>query len=123
VPFGFRVAEREVSVAGHTIPAGTAVTHLHAVTHRMDEWYEDPFAFVPDRFVGRQPEPWSHGTFGGGRHVCIGQPLARLEAQLVVGSVLSSRRIELAVPMSTDAMFDGVLTFRQRRVPARFLSR
>jgi hypothetical protein len=41
----------------------------------------DPELFEePDRFdVSRKPGP--HIAFGGGSHICIGAPLARIEAQ------------------------------------------
>jgi cytochrome P450 len=123
VPFGFRVAARDVDVAGVTIPAGRSVTHCHAVTHFLAEHYDDSHEFRPERFVDRTPEPFVHGTFGGGRHLCIGQPLARLEATLVLGTIARTHRVELVAPHSLDARFDGVLTFARPRPHVRFVPR
>jgi len=45
----------------------------------------DPAVFSdPHRFdISRREGP--HITFGGGAHICIGAPLARLEARLAIG--------------------------------------
>ena len=67
---------------GFTIGKGEQVVVLLAAANR------DPAAFDdPDRFdVGRQPN--RHLAFGGGIHLCLGAPLARVEAQVAVGSLV-----------------------------------
>ena len=49
----------------------------------------DPEAFPdPDRFdLARRPN--AHVGFGGGAHICIGAPLARLEAQLAIAALFA----------------------------------
>jgi hypothetical protein len=73
-----RIAPRDMEVGGCPI----ATTHsmlffLRAANH-------DPEAFEdPDRFdITRKRKP--HVAFGGGAHICIGAPLARLEAQIAL---------------------------------------
>ena len=52
----------------------------------------------PDQLdVGRHPNP--HVAFGGGHHYCLGAPLARLEAGLVLDRLIHRfSRIELSGP-------------------------
>lgn len=70
-----RVTPRAMTLGGCPMQARQSViTLLRAANH-------DPEAFdEPDRFnVSRKAVP--HIAFGGGSHICIGAPLARIEAQ------------------------------------------
>jgi cytochrome P450 len=73
-----RTTTREVSVAGTTIPAGDWVLLLLGSANRDERQYENPDDFVIQR--SRQQTVF----FGWGRHVCLGQWLARREAALVL---------------------------------------
>jgi len=73
-----RIAPREMEVAGCPLKPGQAITpHLRAA-NRDPEVFEDPHRFD----VSRKHRP--HVAFGGGAHICIGAPLARLEAQVAL---------------------------------------
>ncbi|MBV7700156.1 cytochrome P450 [Streptomyces sp. TRM70350] len=88
-----RFAREDVQIAGVTIPRGATVLIASAIADR------DPARFPdPDRLdVTRQDN--GHLAFGHGIHYCLGAPLARLEGQIAIGTVL--RRLPdlaLAVP-------------------------
>lgn len=72
-----RVTKAPRDVGGRNIPAGQLlITSLHGA-NRDPDVFEDP-----DRFdITRRHAP--HVAFGGGAHICIGAPLARLEAKQV----------------------------------------
>jgi hypothetical protein len=75
----FRTTSRQVQVGGTTIPEGTKVLlFLGAANRDPRQWGEDA-----DRFdVGRRAA--GHVAFGMGVHQCVGQPVARLETELVL---------------------------------------
>ncbi|MES9601617.1 cytochrome P450 [Actinomadura sp. NPDC000929] len=74
-----RACVRETRVGGHVVAPGEAVTLLLAAANR------DPAKFAePDELdFGRHPNP--HLGFGRGTHSCLGQSLAVLQAQVVLG--------------------------------------
>jgi cytochrome P450 len=86
----FRTAQRQTAVAGTVLPPGSRVALLIGSANR------DPRVFTrPDRLdLTRSPNP--HLAFGAGIHYCLGAPLARLEASLALGALLSrTQQIEL----------------------------
>jgi cytochrome P450 len=88
-----RVSPRDMEVGGCPIKARQSIiTLLRASNH-------DPEAFEePDRFnVSRKPGP--HIAFGGGSHICIGAPLARIEAQAALAKLFQRfPNVRLAEP-------------------------
>ena len=76
---------------GFTIAQGQQVITLLAAANRDADVFDDP-----DRFdVGRQAN--RHLSFGGGIHHCLGAPLARVEGQVAVASLLRRfPKVELA---------------------------
>ncbi len=89
----FRYAVAPVDIGDATIPAGSQVIICLAAANRDSGQYADPEALDLDRAESR------HLAFGHGIHHCLGAPLARIEGQLALGSLL--RRfpaLRLAVP-------------------------
>jgi len=73
-----RVASRDLEVAGCPIRQKASLMFALRGANRDPEVFDDP-----DRFdVTREHKP--HVSFGGGAHICIGAPLARLEAQVAL---------------------------------------
>jgi cytochrome P450 len=78
---GRRVAVEDVEIGGRLIRAGEGVI----VTN--DSGNRDPAAFPdPDRLDIRRPAR-HHVAFGFGPHQCLGRPLARVQLQVVYGTL------------------------------------
>jgi cytochrome P450 len=77
-----RWTTREITLGGHTLPAGANVAVAYAAGNRDPASFADPESFVADRAENR------HLAFGVGIHFCLGAPLARLEAAIVTEELL-----------------------------------
>lgn len=80
-----RFAREDVTIAGVTIPRGSLVFAVIASANRDERQFANPDTLDIAR------EPNKHLAFGLGIHYCLGAPLARLEGQIAVNTLL--RRI------------------------------
>jgi cytochrome P450 len=88
-----RTALRDTTVAGHDVPAGTKVAALLGAAAHDPQVFDDP----AELDVGRRRNP--HLGFGAGVHYCLGAPLARLEGEIALATLLRRLpRLRLAVP-------------------------
>ncbi|MFI5796542.1 cytochrome P450 [Streptomyces sp. NPDC051677] len=105
-----RVAAEDVPLGGRTLPAGDLVYLFLGSAGRDPDRHEDP-----DRLDLARPAHRRLG-FGHGPHFCLGAPLARLETELAVGTLV--RRL----PDLRPAVAPGELRWRpnplQRRLTA-----
>lgn len=73
----FRITTRDVEIGGATIPKGSSVWLLFVAGGLDDSKFEEP-----ERFDIRRADASEHLAFGFGRHMCLGNPLARLEVRI-----------------------------------------
>jgi cytochrome P450 len=84
-----RWTTREATFHGHTIPAFANVAVAYAAANRDPAVFPEPDAFRLDRPSER------HLAFGIGAHFCLGAPLARAEARIVLEELLgAAERLE-----------------------------
>lgn len=79
-----RVVMRDVTLDGVTIPAGSNVLLCSASAHYDETVYPDP-----EIYDIRRRSQEKEMLFGGGPHYCLGAPLARMEARVGLGLLLS----------------------------------
>lgn len=77
-----RFAREELIIAGTTIPRGAMVLAVLASANRDAEQFERPDILDIAR------EKNKHLAFGHGSHFCLGAPLARLEGQIAINTLL-----------------------------------
>jgi cytochrome P450 len=88
-----RIASRDMTVGGCPIRATQAMSLSLRAANRDPAVFEDPHRFD----ITRKKSP--HVAFGGGAHICIGAPLARLEAQVALSRLFARfPRLRLADP-------------------------
>ncbi len=70
-----RIASRDIDLGGCPVSKGESLSTSLAAANHDPEVYPEPTRFDIER------EDTHHQSFGGGRHLCLGSHLARLEAQ------------------------------------------
>jgi cholest-4-en-3-one 26-monooxygenase len=108
-----RTATCDTELHGTKIHEGDKVVLWYVSSNRDETRYEDP-----DRFdVTRNPE---HQAFGpGGRHFCLGAPLARLELKILLEEVLA-RFPDIQLD-GEPAMVESIFINQLKTLPVRLL--
>lgn len=77
-------------IGPYELPANALVVISPYAVHRHREFWPDPERFDPQRFAGEplHHHKFAHIPFGGGPHLCIGKPLAMLEASVTLAALL-----------------------------------
>lgn len=78
-----RIAVADAELGGKTIGKGQTVMLLLGAANHDPEVYTDPESMD----LGRTPNP--HLSFSRGIHFCLGAPLARIEGQVAIGSMIA----------------------------------
>ena len=87
-----RTAKHDTEIGGATVSEGQRVYLLFDAGNRDPEMFEDPWTFNIER-----PEPNRNLSFGYGVHQCIAAHLARLEARILLRSLVTNfENVELA---------------------------
>jgi cytochrome P450 len=96
--FSPRKAIVDTIVGDFLIKAGTNVILSSFVTHRNDQYFNDPNSFIPTRWAGGLEESLPEGAyfpFHLGPRKCIGYQFAMAQAQMTIVEMASKMRIEL----------------------------
>jgi cytochrome P450 len=113
-----RFPTENLTIGTTEIPAGEhLVVHLDAANHDPDE-FDDPDRLDLRRDAGTQV------AFGWGSHFCLGANLARIQAEVALGSLL--RRfddLELAAPASELTWTSSVVANSLEALPVTFTPR
>ena len=96
LPVVLRHLQRDMTIAGHDLPAGTVVACCIQLVHRRPEIYPEPARFLPERFLGPEPQGGTYTwiPFGGGVRRCIGAAFAMMELKIILAEMAGA--LELA---------------------------
>lgn len=86
-----RTPVEDDELSGYRIGAGSILMFSSYVTHRRQDFWPNPEAFDPERFLPEEIEKrpqFAYFPMGGGPRVCIGGRLAEMQSLLVLATVL-----------------------------------
>ena len=97
-PLLFRTALEVDQLLNVQVSPGAIVVIAPWIIHRHRKLWDQPDAFVPDRFAGKEREYLSAGSylpFGAGPRICIGASFALTEASIMLASLLAAYQVTL----------------------------
>ncbi|MFJ9628899.1 cytochrome P450 [Streptomyces sp. NPDC091280] len=111
----WRFATRPITLGGQDIAAGDPVLVVLAAADRDPERFADPDVLD----LGRRDN--QHLGYGHGIHYCLGAPLARLEGQTALGTLLTRLPdLQLAVDPADLRWRGGLIMRGLRTLPVEF---
>jgi cytochrome P450 len=99
-----RTTTTEVEVAGKLLPKGSELIVMLAAANRDPSVFTEPQSLDIGRAENR------HLSFGGGIHLCLGAPLARVEGQEAIGRLV--RRFPSLRPVDDQVTWKPTTTIR-----------
>jgi len=112
-----RYAREDTLVNDTTIPQGELVYLALASANRDERQFPDPDTLDLTRAPNR------HLAFGQGIHFCLGAPLARLEGQIALNTLLQrTQELRLAVPPHALRWQGGLVIRGVKALPVTFAS-
>jgi sterol 14-demethylase len=93
-----RAVQQDVDIAGYHIPAGTWCIVSPLIAQRDEAIFADATKFDPKRYAPGRAEdkkPYTFISFGGGRHVCLGNSFALLQIKTIFAVLLRRYEFEL----------------------------
>jgi len=105
-----RAATAPDTVAGLPVRKGDLILIAPWLLHRHRKLWQQPAAFMPQRFMPGAPPPdrFAYMPFGAGPRVCIGAHFAIVEATLALARLIGAFRVELKDRMPVMPL--GVVT-------------
>jgi cytochrome P450 len=101
-----RRTRQATEIGGVPVPAEADLLFLLGATNHDPMMFQDP-----ERFDIRRPNARDHISFGHGAHFCLGAPLARLEARVVLEK-FTSRFPALRLTPGQTLRFSHNISFR-----------
>jgi cytochrome P450 len=103
------------TIGGYELPIGSTIVFSQWVTHRDARFFNDPNAFIPERWLDGLEDRLPAGAyfpFGDGPRRCIGQNFALMEVVLVLATIAQKFQFRLA--SGQKIVPDPLVTLRPR---------
>jgi cytochrome P450 len=119
-PFRYhmRSVAKNTTLGGVDVPAGATMLLFWGAANRDPTEYEHPDEVALDRRVPRH-----HVAFGRGIHHCVGAPLARLDARIVLTTLLEQTSGITLDPEQPPRWVDSLLVRRHEQLPVQLVAR
>lgn len=113
----FRCVLKDCEVGGQVIKAGDWVAFFMAAANHDESVFENPEQFI----LGRKNVS-KHVTFGRGIHHCLGAPLARIEAEIMLNTMFDKCAAVEGSLANSSRQSGGLLAYGFSTLPLKLVS-
>jgi cytochrome P450 family 144 len=119
-PFRYQMrhVSKDTTLGGVDIPADATILLLFGAANRDDAEFDHPDEVDLERRV-----PRLHMAFGRGIHHCVGAPLARIEARIVLTELLQRTSSITLDPDQPPRWVKSLMVRRHDQLPVRLVAR
>ena len=92
-----RVCKRDIELKGMLIRKGTYIRMPIMASHMNPDFFPNPEAFKPERFLKENYDqiiPFTFRAFSGGPRICLGQRFAMMEMKIILIKIIKLFKIE-----------------------------
>lgn len=116
-----RLLKTPLRLGRFTLPGGVVVAASTWLTHTNPALWREPLRFLPERFVGARPIPFSMLPFGGGLRTCVGAAFATYEMKIVLSELLAHADLQLQPGYDAKVVRRTVTLSPAEGVPVRLV--
>ena len=91
----YRDVKEETVLGGYQLKKDTLLILSMYVTHRHPDLWENPDKFDPERFINQKIKGFSFYPYGGGKRICLGMHLAKMEITTILALLVANLNFEL----------------------------
>ena len=91
----YRDVKEETEMGGYQLKKDTLLILSMYVTHKHPDLWENPDEFDPERFINQKPKGFSFYPYGGGKRICLGMHLAKMEITTILALLVANLKFDL----------------------------
>jgi cytochrome P450 len=114
-----RELKHETSLAGRPLPAGTIVSPCTYLVHRDARAWEQPTAFLPERFLSGKASVYQFLPFGAGVWRCLGAQFAEYQMRVVLARLVAQADFEIEPRTQIRPVLRGIIVAPSEGLPVR----
>lgn len=112
----FRVVKEDCEVGGQALKKGEWLAFFMGAANHDENIFPEPEKFTPGR-----PNITKHVTFGKGIHHCLGAPLARMEGEIMINTILDLCQSINGDLTQAHRQGGGLLAFGYKELPVELV--
>jgi len=91
----YRDVKEDTQLGKYKLKKNSLLILSSYVTHRHPDLWENPNEFDPERFNNKKPKGFAFYPYGGGKRICLGMHLAKMEITTILALLVAHLKFEL----------------------------